>query len=131
MSSNNGSCVLQVDIDGYRLLLPGDIEAQRERLLVRRWGAALRSDWLLLAHHGSATSTTQTLLKTVRPDTVVISHGYANRFGHPHPDVLQTLRRNGLAPLATAELGALEFEVVAGRLVAVEAQRHRQRRYWM
>ncbi|MCB1678473.1 MAG: DNA internalization-related competence protein ComEC/Rec2 [Halioglobus sp.] len=131
LSSNNGSCVLQVDIDGYRLLLPGDIEAQRERLLVRRWGAALRSDWLLLAHHGSATSTTQTLLKTVRPDTVVISHGYANRFGHPHPDVLQTLRRNGLAPLATAELGALEFEVVAGRLVAVEAQRHRQRRYWM
>jgi competence protein ComEC len=54
-------------LDNYRLLLPGDIEADRERTLAQFWGAELGSDWLLAGHHGSKTSTTPTFLKRVRP----------------------------------------------------------------
>ena len=130
-SSNDASCVLQVEIGPYRLLLPGDIESDRERLLVRYWGEGLRSDWLLAAHHGSQTSSTRTLLKTVRPATVVLSSGYANRFGHPHPLVLERLQQDDMQVLSTVASGALEFDFAPGRAVVVRAHRQEKRRFWM
>ena len=131
LASNDSSCVLQVQIGAYRLLLTGDIERDRERELVRYWGGALRSDWLLAAHHGSLTSSSHTLLKTVAPTVVVLSNGYANRFGHPHPVVLQRLENTGAAVLSTAASGALEFDFSPGQPPVVRAYRTRKRRFWM
>jgi competence protein ComEC len=131
LSSNDYSCVLQVQIGAYRLLLTGDIERARERELVRFWGESLLSDWLLVAHHGSLTSSTQTLLKTVRPAVVVLSNGYANRFGHPHPVVLERLENTGAMLLSTAEGGALAFDITPGRPVEVQTYRTQTRRFWM
>jgi competence protein ComEC len=131
LPSNNASCVLSVEIDGYRLLLPGDIEGSRERQLVRYWGEGLLSDWLLAAHHGSRTSSSQTFLKMVRPDLVVLSHGYANRFGHPHPLVMQRLQVAADTVIGTAGSGALEFTVVPGQPLSIRSYRQELRRYWM
>ena len=131
LGSNDRSCVLQIQVDSYRLLLLGDIERARERELVRYWGRNLRQDWLLVAHHGSATSSTHTLLKVMRPAMAVVSSGYANRFGHPHPDVLQRLRHVGARVLSTAESGALEFEFAPGEAPRVNRYRLQNRRFWM
>jgi competence protein ComEC len=131
LSRNDRSCVLQVRLGDYRLLLPGDIENARERDLVRYWREGLRSDWLLLAHHGSATSSSPALLKTVQPRTVVINSGYANRFGHPHPDVMRRVRSRGLDVYATADGGALEFEFHPDREPIVNVYRRQRRRFWM
>jgi competence protein ComEC len=131
LASNDSSCVLQVQIGAYRLLLTGDIERDRERELVRYWGGGLRSDWLLAAHHGSLTSSSRTLLKTVRPTVVVLSNGYANRFGHPHPVVLQRLKNTGASVLSTASSGALEFDFSPGQPPVVRAYRAEMRRFWM
>jgi competence protein ComEC len=131
LSSNNGSCVLQVIIGDYHLLIPGDIERPRELTLVRYWGRELRSDWLLAAHHGSATSSAPALVKTVRPETVVFSSGYANRFGHPHESVLRRFRRHEARLLSTAEAGAVELHFLPGQPPVVTARRALQRRFWM
>jgi len=131
LASNDRSCVLQIEVDSYRLLLVGDIERGRERELVRYWGRNLRQDWLLVAHHGSATSSTHTLLKVMRPGMAVVSSGYANRFGHPHPDVLRRLRHIGARVLSTAESGALEFEFAPGEAPRVSRYRLEKRRFWM
>jgi competence protein ComEC len=131
VSSNNGSCVLQVQIGQYRLLLAGDIERDRERTLVRYWVRDLRSDWLLAAHHGSLTSSTVTLLKRVQPALVVMSNGYANRFGHPHPEVLQRLQQLDAAVLSTADSGAIEFEFRPGKPLRVRRYRQERHRFWM
>jgi competence protein ComEC len=131
LSSNDSSCVLQVQIGAYRLLLTGDIERGRERELVRYWGENLRSDWLLAAHHGSLTSSSQTLLKTVRPAVVVLSNGYANRFGHPHPLVLRRLKNTDAVLFSTVESGALEFDFNPGQPMEVRAYRAGKRRFWM
>lgn len=131
LASNDGSCVLAVQAAGLRLLFTGDIEVNRERALVAYWREALRADWLLAAHHGSATSSSATFLKTVRPDTVVISHGYANRFGHPHPRVMSRLANNGAAVYSTADEGALEFDFQPSLPARVDGDRSRRRRYWM
>jgi competence protein ComEC len=130
-SSNDSSCVLLIEAGGRRLLLAGDVENARERELVRYWGDGLASDWLLVAHHGSRTSSSYALLKQVRPDIAVLSSGYANRFGHPHPDVVARLREAGAVLYGTASDGALEFEFAPDQPVRVRSWRREVRRFWM
>jgi competence protein ComEC len=129
--SNDGSCVLQIQVGNYRLLLPGDIEADRERMLVQFWGEHLRADWLAAAHHGSKTSTSITFLKRVQPQIVVISSGYANQFRHPHAGVIERLRQQGIMIFSTAASGGLEFDVAPGQELQISAHRQIVRRYWM
>jgi competence protein ComEC len=82
------SCVLRVHSQGGRsLLLTGDIEAGQEAALVARLGAGLRSDVLLVPHHGSRTSSTPGFLHAVTPHTALVQAAYRSRFGHPAPDV--------------------------------------------
>jgi len=127
---NDRSCVLQIEAAGRRLLLAGDIEADQERELARYWRERLASDWLLVAHHGSRTSSTRALLRAVAPRLTVISRGYGNRFGHPHPDVVSRLRDNGATLYDTATGGALEFELAPGRPIAVREWRRQRPRFW-
>lgn len=130
-SSNDGSCVLQIDAGGHTLLLAGDVERGQERELVRYWSDALASDWLLVGHHGSRTSSSWTLLKHVRPAIAVISSGYANPFGHPHPLVLGRLRDSGATVFSTATGGALQYEFTPGESVKVSIWRQQYKRFWM
>ena len=131
LRSNDSSCVLLLEIGDYRLLLPGDIAEKREHALARFWGDRLQTDWLLVGHHGSRTSSVEGFLKRVRPEHSVISSGYANRFGHPHPDVVTRLSRQGSTMHNTATDGALEFTLTPGDAVRVSAHRQVLRRYWM
>ncbi len=54
-----------------------------------------------MGHHGSKTSTTEAFLEAVSPSVAVISAGYENSFGHPHPDVLGRLEERHSAILRT------------------------------
>ncbi len=130
LTRNNGSCVLQLWIHGRAVLLSGDIDVDRERTLVRRWGPALRSDWLLAAHHGSRSSSSHALLKTVRPAHVVFSHGYANHFGHPHAAVLARFGGYGARRWSTARHGAIELVLEPAAAPRIITHRQRQARYW-
>ena len=49
----------------------------------------------------------------------MISSGYANRFGHPHADVVARLWAEGATVYGTAGGGALEFEFAPGEPVRV------------
>jgi competence protein ComEC len=129
--SNDGSCVLQIKVGEYRLLLPGDIEAERERVLARFWRSALQSHWLLAGHHGSRTSSSHAFLKQVDPLLAVVSSGYQNRFGHPHPVIVERLEQRGTVVLSTATAGAIEFTLAPGKPVTVIAYRDLIRRYWL
>jgi competence protein ComEC len=61
----------------------------------------------------------------------VISSGYANRFGHPHPGVVQRLSAAGASIYSTAEGGALEFIFMPGAPVQIRQWRQQVRRFWM
>lgn len=128
---NDSSCVLQVQIGPHRLLLSGDAEHRTEQALVQYWGSTLRSDWLLVAHHGSKTSSFWSFLKTVRPSEGVISAGYANRFGHPHPDVMARLAQASTHTASTAQGGALTYIFKAEGEPVLSRHRTRVQRYWM
>ncbi len=134
--TNNDSCVLQLRGEGYSLLLPGDIEARVERLLLARDGEALAADVLLLAHHGSNTSSTHAWLQRVKPSLAIVSAGYKNRFRHPAAKVRKRLHAMQLPALNTASSGAIEIrlsprqgnvvtEITSWRKVAVHYWNHR------
>ena len=59
---NAVSCVLKVSAAGRSVLLTGDIEAPQEWALRQIWGEALRSEVLVVPHHGSKTSSTEDFL---------------------------------------------------------------------
>jgi competence protein ComEC len=131
LSSNDVSCVLQIEVAGKRILLPGDVSASRERALVAYWGDTLASDCLLAAHHGSRSSSSWAFLKAVKPASVLFSHGYGNRFGHPHPEVVERARQLGADIAATATSGAVRLEFLADGGVQFSSWREWQRYYWM
>ena len=123
---NARSCVLRVSAGGRSLLLTGDIEQPQEAALVERWGPALRSDVLVVPHHGSRTSSSLPLLQAVQPRLALIQAGYRNRYGHPHPLVLDRYAAAGIPTVSTVDCGAWSWH--AGE--APVCERQRRLRYW-
>ena len=87
--TNNMSCVLRIENASGSILLTSDIEARDEQALLARAADRLRSDVLLVPHHGSATSSTPAFIAAVGAREVVIPVGYRNRFQHPRPEVVE------------------------------------------
>ena len=67
----------------------------------------LRCDLLKVAHHGSATSSSERFLAAAEPRMAVISCGVGNRFGHPAAEVLERLARAGGRTLRTDAAGGV------------------------
>ncbi|MGH9648730.1 MAG: ComEC/Rec2 family competence protein, partial [Bryobacteraceae bacterium] len=97
---NNDSLVLRISYGSRSFLLTGDMERGIEAKLLAE-GADLHADVLKVGHHGSRTSSTPAFLEAVGPSVALISAGYENSFGHPHPDVLGRLSARHAAVLRT------------------------------
>ena len=126
---NNRSCVLRIDASGARMLLTGDIEAQAEASLVADYGPTLHAQVLLAPHHGSRTSSTPTFLTAVKPQWVLVSAGYRNRFGHPRAEIVARYRDHGAKVLRTDHDGAIDVQLGA-QGVTLATQRQLHARYW-
>ena len=122
------SCVLRVQGRATSLLLAGDIEAAQERALVAAGDAALRSDILLVPHHGSRTSSSAPFLDAVRPRLALVQAGYRNRYGHPAADVLERYRERGIALRLSPDCGA--WMLGADDAPQGSCERDVARRYW-
>lgn len=94
-STNNMSVVCRVDFGKRRFLFMGDAQKEEENSLIKS-GADLKADFIKLGHHGSRTSSQEKFLKIVNPVYAVISCGAGNRYGHPHQQVLETLKKLGI-----------------------------------
>lgn len=124
--SNQRSCVLQIEANGERLLLTGDIDTPAERVLLDS-PLAVPTQWLQAPHHGSRSSSSMALLKVLKPESVLISRGHGNSFGHPHRTVMARYRKLGLHIYDSAEQGAIHLQL--GTFTPPMTMRH-QRRFW-
>jgi competence protein ComEC len=125
---NDLSCVLRIATAGGSMILTGDIERASEGALSRN-ESVLKSDVLLVPHHGSRTSSTAPFVAAVSPRWAVVPVGYRNRFGHPNREVLQRYRDAGADIVRTDLSGAVRVHLGA-RDVQVTTERARQARYW-
>ncbi len=91
--NESGICVLFQN-EKCDILITGDRGTAGEALLLHR--AVLPELELLIAgHHGSAYSTGEKLLEATTPETVIISAGAENPYGHPAPALLARLEEFG------------------------------------
>ncbi|MDP2229059.1 MAG: DNA internalization-related competence protein ComEC/Rec2, partial [Moraxellaceae bacterium] len=128
---NDRSCVLRVSRGGRALLLPGDLERHSEAWLLTNMPAAgLRSDVLVLGHHGSRQASSAAFLEQVAPTLAIASAGYRNSYGHPAVVVRERLTAQGIPLLNTADSGALRFELGPAGVTGLSQWRVADRRYW-
>jgi competence protein ComEC len=130
LKTNDRSCVVKITGKTASALLTGDVEALSEAALVARDAAALKSDALLIPHHGSMTSSTEQFLDAVAPNVALINAGYRNRFGHPRPTVLDRYAARDIPVYRTDWHGAILIESQDG-FATVRRERDERRRYWI
>lgn len=117
-SVNDNSLVIEVRFARRSILFAGDLELEGEELLVAT-GVA-RADIVKVAHHGSPTSSSDTLVAAVAPQIAVISCGRGNMFGFPSGAVVERWRAAGAEVLRTDVRGAITVTIDSAGALAVE-----------
>ncbi len=107
---NENSIVFLLEFGEFRMLFTGDAPGKVEDRLSQESGEELRAQVLKVAHHGSASSTSRFLLRTVQPELAVISVGRGNVYGHPSPFVLGRLGERGIELRRTDRDGTVVIE---------------------
>ncbi len=106
---NEASCVLRIESAHGSALLTSDIGNVVESKLLRVAPRALRTDVLVVPHHGSAGSSSKAFVAATRPRLAVVSSGAGNRFGHPRAEVVRRWCDGGAEVLDTARAGAVRI----------------------
>lgn len=117
--SNDDSLVMRIGYGINSFLLTGDMEKKIEEQLFYS-GLLSHADVLKVGHHGSRTSSTADLLDTVHPAFGLISVGFENSYGHPHPLTIKALDEHRVHPWRTDEQGLITVRS-DGRRISVEA----------
>jgi competence protein ComEC len=107
-SRNENSVSMRLVYNQFTFLFTGDAETAAEQEILAT-GLPLNSFIFKAGHHGSRSSSTASFLAAVRPQIIVVSAGAENRFGHPHPEMLERAQAIGATVLRTDELGAIEL----------------------
>jgi len=112
IDGNNGSLVLRLCYGSFRGLLMGDAEQSAEELLRSSYSAEqLRSDLLLVGHHGSNDACGEAFLQAVMPHWAAISCGAGNPYGSPDGRLLARLEAVVAEILRTDREGELCWQL--------------------
>ena len=97
---NDNSIILKLIHGNMSFLFTGDASINIENQLIYS-GFNLKSDVVMLGHHGSKYSTSNEFLEEVDPKLAIISVGNNNRYGHPSNRVLKLLNNKNIKILRT------------------------------
>src|SRR5699024_6438545 len=92
-SADDNSLALYTELGGLRWLFTGDIGKETERRLIRNF-PEIEVDVLKVAHHGSDTSTDESLAEKSQQGVVISYLGEKNSYWHPNQEVLDTLNKH-------------------------------------
>lgn len=103
---NNFSEVFILTIGKFDILFTGDAlpDILNEISLDREF-ANNKIEVLKIPHHGSKNGLTDMFLQKVRPEMSIISVAKKNRYGHPHPTVIEKLKKYGKPYYLTSNSG--------------------------
>lgn len=103
---NNYSATLLLSYKEQKFLFMGDAEQEIENEIISH-GYDVKTDLLKIGHHGSDTSSARSFLEKADPSIAVISVGADNSYGHPSPEVLETLKDISTEILRTDQHGTI------------------------
>ncbi len=152
-SKNAQSCVLHAQGSHHSAMLPGDIGVKQEQLLLEHYASeqnssgwsvlvkagavdtvagspkALTADLVVVAHHGSDTSSSLRFVQQLSAQHAIVQAGYLNRFGHPHQAIKQRWLDAQAEFWQTDRHGAVEAASTPQGL-DVQAYSQLRKRYW-
>ncbi|MEQ1515584.1 MAG: DNA internalization-related competence protein ComEC/Rec2 [Usitatibacteraceae bacterium] len=134
--TNDLGCTLKITAPGGTILMTADIEKLSEAQLLERFKdepAVLKSDVLVVPHHGSRTSSTDAFIDAVAPSIALVPVGYKSRFRHPNGAVMARYSARRIPAYRTDLLGAitLKFTPETKGKPAVSTFRQEMQRYWI
>lgn len=124
-AANSDSCVIRIQAiegKGPSILLTGDIDAKSELVMLMQT-QAWQTDIIIVPHHGSNTSSTQTLLSAISPSLAVASIGHFNPWGLPSQAVKKRYQDNHINWLSTQDSGQITITMTDDGY-SVKRQRH-------
>ncbi|PSV18998.1 DNA internalization-related competence protein ComEC/Rec2 [Photobacterium kishitanii] len=130
-AANSDSCVIRVQAingNGPSILLTGDIDAKSELVMLMQdqdW----QSDIIIVPHHGSSSSSTQTLLDVVQPSLAVVSIGYFNPWGLPSAAIAARYQTNNIDWISTQDSGQVTV-TMSNNTYSVKQYRYHYSQTW-
>ena len=112
---NDDSLVIELRFGQLSMLLTGDIGREVEQALLPALDL-LPTVVLKSPHHGSATSSSEDFIRTLRPRVVLIGCGRANPYGHPVPRVMARYEGAGAEVFRTDLHGQIELTTDGQRI---------------
>ena len=145
IKDNNRSCVVKVTSQFGSILFAGDIENEAEKSILETSlqlnihaasGDALnndnmlKSDVLVVPHHGSKTSSTVDFVQAVGAKHSIFTVGYLNRFKHSKPLIEKRFEESGALTYRSDYQGAILIDFKKNNPMKMTAWRQSQPRYW-
>ncbi len=107
--SNSNSVAIKLSYGESDFIFTGDADYKSEREMIAS-GLDLDCEVLSVAHHGSASATSEKFVAATTPEYAVISCGKDNGYGHPHKETMQTLHDYEVEILRNDESGTIVAE---------------------
>lgn len=102
--TNEYSIVAKIVYKDTSFILMGDATMENEVDIINNV-PDIDIDVLKLGHHGSSTSSSDYFVTKTSPNIAIISCGKNNKYGHPHQEVMRVLKKHGVTPYRTDEMG--------------------------
>lgn len=104
---NNHSIAGKLVFGNYSLFLTGDAEQEEESQLVKDYNSKLFSRMLKVSHHGSNHSSIEKFIRSIKPESALISVGLHNDYGHPGNETLERFKKNNVLVYRTDTMGMI------------------------
>lgn len=109
-TGGNEACTAsRVSVNGYDMLVTGDMSAKKERELLAKHPLE-EINLYIVGHHGSKYASSAELLTSIGAETAIVSCGY-NTYGHPAQETLERLAFCGYTVYRTDENGTIEIRI--------------------
>jgi len=118
--NNDNSVGVVVEYGAFRAALTGDAEDREFGWWIEN-GLLEPVDVYKASHHGSANGDTQASVDALMPESVVISAGLGNSYGHPDEEALELYRGVGADIYRTDESGTITVTASADGSYTVDA----------
>ncbi|XZK76248.1 ComEC/Rec2 family competence protein [Clostridium perfringens] len=98
---NDYSPIMKLSFGDTSYLFTGDAEKLAEEEALAKYKTSLDSDVIKFGHHGSSSSSSTAFIEAVSPKYGIISCAKDNKYGHPHRETLDIIKKYNIKTFRT------------------------------
>ncbi|AMN36113.1 MBL fold metallo-hydrolase [Clostridium perfringens] len=98
---NDYSPIMKLSFGDTSYLFTGDAEKLAEEEALAKYKTSLDSDVIKFGHHGSSSSSSNAFIEAVSPKYGIISCAKDNKYGHPHRETLDIIKKYNIKTFRT------------------------------